>query len=298
MNTKNEDGATSLHAAAANGHEEIAEVLLANRADVNAKSDYLLTPLHLAAAVGHKGIVEVLLANKADVNARDKDGRTSLFFAALKGYKDVVEVLLANKADANVADKDGRTPLFAAATEGYKEVVEVLLASKADVTIKDKDGLTPLSAAGVNGHKEVMEVLLTNAVAVREAAELPQPAEDVAKRGRDAENASKGQKAMEESVQSQPQSMPPQDTVLQVFSGSGGRNTRPFTVKDGWEIQWDASGDVFQLFLNRADGETLGVAANQQGSGRGASYQAKGGQYYLQVNSVGNWTIKIVQIKN
>jgi hypothetical protein len=87
------------------------------------------------------------------------------------------------------------------------------------------------------------------------------------------------------------------ETVVQMFSGSGYQNTRPFTVNDGWEIQWDARGDFFQLFLNRADGETPAdfLAANQLGSGGGACYQAKGGRYYLQVNAIGNWTISIVQ---
>ena len=86
----------------------------------------------------------------------------------------------------------------------------------------------------------------------------------------------------------------PQDTVVKEFSGSGGKNTRPFNVKDGWEIQWDAKGDIFQLFLYTANGDIAGVSANQQGSGKGSSYQAKGGQYYLQVNAIGNWAIKIV----
>ena len=88
-----------------------------------------------------------------------------------------------------------------------------------------------------------------------------------------------------------------QDTVVQTFSGAGGKNTRPFTVQDGWEIQWDARGNIFQLFLYRADGEMGGVPANQQGAGKGASYQAKGGQYYLQVNAIGKWKINIVQTK-
>jgi hypothetical protein len=86
-----------------------------------------------------------------------------------------------------------------------------------------------------------------------------------------------------------------QDTVVKEFSGSGGKNTRPFTVKDGWEIQWDAKGDIFQLFLYTANGDMEGVPANQQGSGKGSSYQAKGGSYYLQVNAIGNWAIKVVQ---
>ncbi len=86
-----------------------------------------------------------------------------------------------------------------------------------------------------------------------------------------------------------------QDTVVREFSGSGGKNTRPFTVKNGWEIHWDAKGDIFQLYLYTANGDMAGVPANQQGSGKGSSYQAKGGQYYLQVNAIGNWAIKVVQ---
>ena len=86
------------------------------------------------------------------------------------------------------------------------------------------------------------------------------------------------------------------DKVLKTFSGSGGKNTRPFSVSSGWEIQWDAKGDIFQLFLYKADGSMVGLPANQQGSGKGSSYQAKAGKYYLQVNAIGKWNIKIVQV--
>ena len=85
------------------------------------------------------------------------------------------------------------------------------------------------------------------------------------------------------------------DTVIKTYSGSGGKNTRPFTVKDGWEIQWDADGDIFQLYLYTSTGDLEGVPANQMGSGEGASYQAKGGQFYIQVNAMGKWTITIIQ---
>jgi hypothetical protein len=85
--------------------------------------------------------------------------------------------------------------------------------------------------------------------------------------------------------------------VIATFSGSGGKNTRPFSVPAGWEIQWDAKGDIFQLFLYEADGSIVGVPANQEGSGKGSSYQAKAGTYYLQVNALDEWIIKIVKLK-
>ena len=92
-----------------------------------------------------------------------------------------------------------------------------------------------------------------------------------------------------------PPSTHPQEIVVS-FSGSGGKNTRPFNVSDEWEIQWDATGDIFQIFLYSSDGELVGVAANQSSSGKGSSYQPKAGRYYLQVNALGGWTVDIVSL--
>ncbi|MDR9367238.1 MAG: hypothetical protein RI575_18025 [Balneolaceae bacterium] len=89
-----------------------------------------------------------------------------------------------------------------------------------------------------------------------------------------------------------------QEKVVETYTGNGGKNTRPFTVDDEWEIQWNASGDIFQLYLYSKDGDLIGVPANQQGAGNGSSYQAKSGSYYLQVNALGKWEIEIVQLSS
>ena len=65
-------------AAAYEGHKDVAELLLANKADVNARDNTAMTPLHMAAIWGHKDVAELLLANKADVNAKDNNGGTPL----------------------------------------------------------------------------------------------------------------------------------------------------------------------------------------------------------------------------
>jgi hypothetical protein len=90
---------------------------------------YGQTPLHMAAFNGHKDVAEFLLANKADVNARAKNGSTPLHLAAAKGNKDVVELLLANKAEINALDNDGWSPMHSAVFFGQKEIAD-LLASK------------------------------------------------------------------------------------------------------------------------------------------------------------------------
>lgn len=87
------------------------------------------------------------------------------------------------------------------------------------------------------------------------------------------------------------------DYTIQEFSGSGQHTTRPFTVPDGWEIQWDASGDIFQIYVYKANGDLDGIAANQQGPGKGSAYQPKGGSYYLMMNAMGTWKVKVVKVQ-
>lgn len=83
--------------------------------------------------------------------------------------------------------------------------------------------------------------------------------------------------------------------VIERYSGSGGQNISPFTVTDAWEVNWDAKGDIFQLYLYNSEGNMEGVVANQQGPGEGSSYQPQTGRYYFKVNAMGNWTIEITK---
>ena len=101
--------------------------MVSKGADVNAKTMRdSWTPLHFAAAMNRKEVAELLLTNNADVNAKDKQGRTPFSYAAAHGYKDVAGLLLANKAEVNDKDNYGNTPLHYAAENGQKDMVEWL----------------------------------------------------------------------------------------------------------------------------------------------------------------------------
>jgi ankyrin repeat protein len=167
------------------------ELLLANHADVNARTSLGETPLNLVlatevvmgllgaevnaksnAATSHlrempedskaNEVVKLLLSNHAEVNAKNKAGWTPLEQAAFVGSKDVAGLLLTSGAEVNAKNNKGETPLEQAAFHGYKNVVELLLANKADVNARDKGGVTPLQAAALQGHKGVVELLLAN----------------------------------------------------------------------------------------------------------------------------------------
>ena len=77
--------------AAEKGNIEAVKWHLDAGADVNAQdNDIRWTPLHVAAAFGRKEIAELLLANGADVNAKSKRG-TPLSNAVKSGDKEIVE---------------------------------------------------------------------------------------------------------------------------------------------------------------------------------------------------------------
>jgi ankyrin repeat protein len=157
VNARDDKGDTPLHSAAKYGHKEVAEFLLANKADVNAKNNSGNMPLH--AAAGFKDIVELLLSNKAEVSARGNDGTTPLHTAVEAGRKDVADVLLANNADVNAKDDKSATPLHFAAERGDNDIAELLVANNAEVDAKDAGGLTPADRAAIQLHYDVVKML-------------------------------------------------------------------------------------------------------------------------------------------
>jgi cytohesin len=203
VSSKDDKGYTPLHWAALHGTaveiktdeeaagagKEMAELLLANKADVNARSLRNSTPMHLAAGNGRLAVMELLLSAGADVNAGDVDLNTPLHWAARFEGKAVAEWLLSHGAEVNAGNNKGMTPLHVAASAGRADVAELLLAQGADVNAKDKvalgwvadapsllksfymmgTGRTALHWAAVTGHKGVVDILLNHGADVNAA---------------------------------------------------------------------------------------------------------------------------------
>jgi ankyrin repeat protein len=128
LQAHNTDGWTPLHLAAFFGHPELAQALLDQGAQVDARSTNAMknTPLHAAAAGGKTDLVQVLLQRGADVHARQEGGWTALHAAAQAGNRSMVEVLIAGGADLQAHAANNQSPLDLALLKGHGEIVALL----------------------------------------------------------------------------------------------------------------------------------------------------------------------------
>ncbi|HIC10011.1 MAG TPA: ankyrin repeat domain-containing protein, partial [Campylobacterales bacterium] len=85
-----------------NGHKEIVQLLIDNRAKVDIQNNYGWTALMSASQNGHKEIVQLLVDNGADVNLRTNNSdtlpaelrnKTALQIAELQGHQQIVQIL-------------------------------------------------------------------------------------------------------------------------------------------------------------------------------------------------------------
>jgi len=156
-------GILPLEQAVAAKNIQIVKLLLGHGTNVNlhnARSGD--TALHTAARDGSDSAVELLLAKKAEVDARDNDGMTPLSVAALGGFKAIVVRLLGHGASVNSRDKSRWTPLHWAVSSGKPEVVGAVLAHKPDVSAKNNKGQTAMDLAE-SVHDSPIATLLRNA---------------------------------------------------------------------------------------------------------------------------------------
>jgi ankyrin repeat protein len=142
-----------------------------------------MTALSCAASLGYAHVANVLIKNGADVNARE-DGGTALYsdvgggtalhsaVGYLDGNIDVLRVLVQNGADVNLKNQDNYTAFMVAISEilGKSRCsAKFLIKSGAEVHHVDKYGMTALHEAGRLGRSEIIRILIQSGVDVNAA---------------------------------------------------------------------------------------------------------------------------------
>ncbi|KAF7625823.1 NACHT and ankyrin domain protein [Aspergillus flavus] len=126
---------TALHVLAFFGIVGKAQRTIEKGADVNAQENCMgITPLHCAAHRGHEEMVELLLDNKANINATCRDGSTAIHLAAEQGQRRIMRLLLMRRANSRTANRQGLTALQMAVGTAYDEsTVPLLIKSRSDM---------------------------------------------------------------------------------------------------------------------------------------------------------------------
>ncbi|KAH8311222.1 hypothetical protein KR044_005035 [Drosophila immigrans] len=200
LESADEDGFTPLHLAVIQGNLAMVNLLLANKADVNAVDNEGHSVVHWAtgeplphsllppqlilfpsrSVCGEIEALRAVLAAGASVAKPDVNGGTPLHYAAQmcgasydssklqsnsnssKLALEILGILLSHpQTSVDVQDKDGRQPLLWAASAGSAKAVIALVKAGARVESADKDGLTALHCAASRGHTECIDTLIS-----------------------------------------------------------------------------------------------------------------------------------------
>ena len=124
LHTRNPLGESALMLAAILGHTEITQMLLEAGAPVNQSG---WTPLIYAAARNQLDIARLLIARNADVNAAAENGITALMMASREGHLPMLLLLLEHGADAKRISPHGQSALQLARLRGHADIESMLL---------------------------------------------------------------------------------------------------------------------------------------------------------------------------
>uniref|UniRef100_A0A0G4F3G6 Uncharacterized protein n=1 Tax=Chromera velia CCMP2878 TaxID=1169474 RepID=A0A0G4F3G6_9ALVE len=158
-------GRTALHEAAACGQREAVELLLDRGAEANGVGQpafcallFTLSPRFLA-LTDYRDIAAILIARGADVNAVSNHGTPILLEASFWGSADVAELLVEAGADVNstavngwtalhcVAEFRPQTALFRVDPHKQLRIAQMLVSHGINVHAVDNNGLTALALA-------------------------------------------------------------------------------------------------------------------------------------------------------
>ena len=153
LNTK------AIHYAAANGNEEITNILIA----FGCKLEFTFnghTPLSSAIQASREGTTELLAKTKIAINAMSRGSDSALHLATRRSFHAGMRILLGAGALVNIRDQYQCTPLHRAMTTGNMLSVKILLENGADTSLNNSLGFNVLQQAAARGFKEIVQTLL------------------------------------------------------------------------------------------------------------------------------------------
>ncbi|XP_048248982.1 serine/threonine-protein phosphatase 6 regulatory ankyrin repeat subunit B-like isoform X2 [Haliotis rufescens] len=159
VNTRGQDGWTSIMMAAFKGHQSVFDLLVSKHADLTLVDKHGNSLLLRACFGGNTAIVQHLVS-PSNVNTRGQNGWTPLMMAAMKGHQSVFDLLVSKHADLTLVDNNGDSLLHSACFGGNTAIVQYLV-SPSNVNTRGQYGLTPVMMAAFEGHQSVLDLLVS-----------------------------------------------------------------------------------------------------------------------------------------
>lgn len=143
------NGDTALHKAASGGFEHVAQDLIKDGHDINARNAYGESVMQVAVVPlrepqsDPRAIQQALIDAGVKLQGQDKGGHTLLHAAALSGDPEMCRFLVERGGlDVNAQSLNGKTSLHSASEMGRGECVEQLLRHGADPAIRNGEHKT------------------------------------------------------------------------------------------------------------------------------------------------------------
>lgn len=145
INIRDKNNESLLMPTITQSHLNVVELLLKSGIDIDAQDRHGWTALHFACVCPFdkdiptaKAIIDLLLANKADIEAKDEDGEPPLFTAVRFNKPDLVKFLL--KKGANIHAKNKRKAnCLIIANEKHLSIISALLTEEGAVLPPSND---------------------------------------------------------------------------------------------------------------------------------------------------------------
>ncbi len=81
--------------------------------------------------------------------------------------------------------------------------------------------------------------------------------------------------------------------IVAEYKGEDDKITALYELEAPWEVHWESTGRIFQLYVYDEDDRRVEVAANKTRGGSGIYENSSSGSYYLEISAVGKWNLTI-----
>lgn len=142
------------------GHTDLVKANLKAGVNPNKHDSEYWTPLKAALDNAQFPVADILLANGADVNFKADRGESAIFALARAGSTRGVKYLISKGANVNARNSDGETPLYALRYRDRVGIGGLLIDAGSDVNARNKNGVSVLSHYKERGDDEIVALLL------------------------------------------------------------------------------------------------------------------------------------------